>query len=193
MLRHAPVKSAYIYGQQDVPADLKQSQAFRWLVDQLPSDPAVISSDLKRCVETAERLGFEKYETSPSIREQHFGSWQGLTYEQARIADPVFYDQFWQKPELSRPPNGESFKDVSERSTAFLTDLLAQERAEDDVLLVTHAGVIRAIIAHFLEIPLARALSLAVEPLSLTRFTIYQNNDSLSAQADWINRAPVLV
>ncbi len=188
LLRHAPVNASYIYGQQNLEADLDQPDIFRWLEKQLPKDLNVISSDLKRCIETAKKLGRHSSILSSAIREQHFGSWQGLTYDEARDQNPNLYDAFWEAPAEAAPPEGESFQELCDRVRGFLDALLEAEENQDDILLVTHAGVIRAILAQYLHIPLERALSLQVAPLSVSRVTLYITEGEPSVQVDWINR-----
>jgi len=193
LLRHAPVRLKYIYGQQDVDADLQQPLAFDWLRQRLPETPFVLSSDLSRCVKTVQQLGYDEFEVSSTVREQHFGNWQGLTYDQARATNVSSYDAFWQSPATSRPPEGESFEDVYNRVQGFLEEEGARHKHEPDLLLSTHAGVIRAAIAYFLQIPLENALSIKIEPLSLTRITLYHSDNTTTAQVDWVNRAPPLI
>ncbi|MBO6825047.1 MAG: histidine phosphatase family protein [Sneathiella sp.] len=188
LLRHAPVHASYIYGQQDLEADLDQPDIFQWLEKQLPKDLNVISSDLKRCIETAKMLDRSPSILSSAIREQHFGSWQGLTYDEARDQNPDLYDAFWEAPEAAAPPEGESFQELCDRVRGFLDALLEAEENQDDILLVTHAGVIRAILSQYLHIPLERALSLQVAPLSVSRVTLYMTEGEPSVQVDWINR-----
>ncbi len=49
-------------------------------------------------------------------------------------------------------PNGESFEQMRERSRRCLIEL-EREHAEQTLLLVVHAGVIRGLITHFLNLP----------------------------------------
>ena len=51
-------------------------------------------------------------------------------------------------------PEGESFRQMQQRSVAFLTGL-AESRPADTVLLVVHAGVIRGLVSHFLGLEYA--------------------------------------
>ena len=54
-IRHAPVTShaGFIYGQQDVPADLtKTSTTVAALAGALPKTPVLIASDLRRAADT---------------------------------------------------------------------------------------------------------------------------------------------
>ena len=54
-------------------------------------------------------------------------------------------------------PEGESFRQMQQRSVAFLATL-AQARPDDTVLLVVHAGVIRGLVSYFLGLEYAEHL-----------------------------------
>ncbi|GLQ07907.1 histidine phosphatase family protein [Sneathiella chinensis] len=191
LVRHAPVNSSVLYGQQDVPADLKDPAPFRWLAAALPLQARWISSDLSRCRETAHRILSER-DAPPSVtevaslREQSFGEWEGLTYDQARDRDRDFYDRFWESPATNRPPGGESFTDMQARV------LCARDALPEvgDHVMVVHAGTVRAMVADALSLSPDRALALGIEPLSLTRLVRYRDGQSTQWQVDWINRIP---
>ena len=60
------------------------------------------------------------------------------------------------------PPNGESFNDLCRRAGSFWDELLVKKPAQQ-VLLITHAGVIRALFAHVLQLPPANAFKFRVD------------------------------
>ena len=63
---------------------------------------------------------------------------------------------------------------------------LAQEFDHQHILLITHAGVIRALLCQLLEIPIHKQMSLMIDYASLTRIHYYQ--DSQQAMIEFINR-----
>jgi broad specificity phosphatase PhoE len=48
-------------------------------------------------------------------------------------------------------PNGESFREMLDRSVSYF-GLLASAHTDDSILLLVHAGVIPGLICHFLEL-----------------------------------------
>lgn len=168
-LRHAPVPVSGIVGRQDVDADTSDRDAFAALAAALPRDLVLVESGLKRCRQTAEalaRAGLPLGEPAifPALAEQHFGDWQGRSW------DAIEAPWFWRAPATATPPGGESFSAVVTRVGPAMVDL-CRRHAGRDVLVVAHAGTIRAALAIALGISSAAALQFAVQPLSLTRLS----------------------
>ena len=82
------------------------------------------------------------------------------------------------------PPNGESVTDVIARLTPQVSTLrLALQKNHADhnnaIVLITHAMVIRALLAIMLNLPPDLALSFDIQPLSLTAVTtMYDTSNS---------------
>jgi len=115
-------------------------------IKQMFKPALVIASPYFRARETAriiaEQLGL-RLEIEREFREQSLGQLAGQPYEVVR-ADPTF------DPTRSwswRPPGGESHEDVRNR-TGPLLDRLAQQYAFDELVIVSHGGVMRALWAH---------------------------------------------
>lgn len=105
---------------------------------------ALVSSDLGRCVETAERIaratGLEPVMDS-RLRELNFGRFSGLTFAEIARAWPDELKAWLDDPERAAPPGGESM-------AAFRRRVLAAIPQGDGAVVVTHGGVIRAVVAH---------------------------------------------
>lgn len=109
---------------------------------------AVYSSDLERTRQTARTyaglFGITEVTAVPALKEINYGalqtrkkSWVHEHYPQHKKNSGFVY------------PNGESFQQMQQRSTAFLSSLTLTH-PDLTVLIVSHAGVIRGIISHFL-------------------------------------------
>ncbi|HYB89914.1 MAG TPA: histidine phosphatase family protein [Candidatus Binataceae bacterium] len=115
-------------------------------IKQMFKPALVIASPYFRARETgriiAEELGL-KLELESEFREQSLGRLAGQPYEVVR-GDPT-YDpaRSWSW----RPPGGESHEDVRKRSGPML-DRLARQYALDELVIVSHGGVMRALWAH---------------------------------------------
>lgn len=120
-------------------------------------DPdAVYSSDLTRARVTAmtyaESFGLADVIEAPELKEINYGRLQ--TTEKSRVFEQ--YPLHKKDPDLVYP-DGESFRQMQRRSVPFLTSL-ATARPEDTILVVSHAGVIRGLISHFLKLDYALSL-----------------------------------
>lgn len=123
----------------------------------------VISSDLRRTREPAADLGLP-HAILPGLREQSFGAWEGLPWQENQDAAGFLAD-----PVQVGPPGGESFSACAARAEAALADAL------DDrpTLVLAHAGSLRAILGAWLGLDLARRLDLAWDYDGLSRVDRY--------------------
>jgi broad specificity phosphatase PhoE len=122
------------------------------------------SSDLQRAHHTALALGEATglpVTTDPRLRETHLGDWQGLSHAEVDAAMPGAR-RIWRDDATWTPPGGESRVDVAARAVPVVTELLADfgdwgqgEGAERPVVLVAHGGVIAALTAGLLGLPVA--------------------------------------
>ena len=88
----------------------------------------------------------------PDLRELNFGDWEGRTAADLMIDQSEALGRFWSDPYGFTPPGAEPVADFEKRVLAAierLTDRCAGER----VLLVTHAGVMRLLLAEARGLP----------------------------------------
>jgi len=170
LIRHAPVGGPrgmipYI----DAPADVSDAAALLRVREQLPDSHVAISSPARRARETAAALGLV-VSPDPAFSEQDFGDWTGQTHEDIRRDAEAAYDEFWRAPADNRPPGSESFAEQIARVRGGIEVLPAGY-----VIIVAHAGPIRAALALALELSPERALRFVIDPLSLTRLDRLDN------------------
>jgi len=178
-VRHAPVtvNQGRIYGQTDHVCDCSDEPTFRALARVLPKDALWVTSNLKRTTMTAEAIHPHldappaAMVVEPELAEQHFGDWQGRSYEELRRGDLGHWHRFWLAPAATVPPGGESFVALMERVHAAILRL-SREHAERDIVAVTHGGTIRAALALALGLDPEAALRLQVANCSLTRIDL---------------------
>ncbi len=103
---------------------------------------AAYSSDLKRCVETAEIIlsgrDVPLFKT-PALREEDYGEWAGKNYAEIARRWPEQCAARERDRANSRPEGGESLGEVQARVTAKL-DEIAAKYSRGNVLVVTHGG-----------------------------------------------------
>ena len=113
------------------------------------------SSYLSRAIETAgivvepHGLPFQKLE---ELAEMNFGDLEGLRYEEIQQRYPEIFQSWMTRPTETRFPNGESFTEMKARVLGAL-DLVLSRHRNQSIAIVTHAGVIRLILAQALCIP----------------------------------------
>ena len=179
LIRHALVEEnarAILYGIMDVPLCeatlLEQAPMYQALARRLPRSAVWHVTPLSRTRRTAEAIfaaGYPRTELAvePGLIEQSLGEWQGLPHAElpARLTLPKH--AFWPLSGRERPPGGETMVEVIERVGASL-ERLAVQHPDEDVVIVSHGGAIRAAVAHCLRIGPDNALHLSVQNLSLT-------------------------
>jgi alpha-ribazole phosphatase len=131
----------------------------------------IVTSPLLRCSSFAmalgERLRVPVHE-EPRFREVGFGEWEGHTRIELETLNPGQVGRFLRDPVNSRPPGAEPLEEFTARVQAGFDDLL-ERFAGQSVLVVAHAGVIRAIMAYILEVPPSRMYRIHVDNAGLSR------------------------
>ena len=107
----------------------------------------VVSSPLRRCTALAQALG--TYECDDRLVELDFGDWEGVDWNEIDRTD---FDHWAADHVHNRVPGGESWADVRDRMRFFLADV--RKRASSTIVVITHTGVIRAVLSLILGIPL---------------------------------------
>lgn len=181
LLRHGEVErltERVLWGQEDVPLSdegRRQSAALEdWWFANHAAPERVVTSDLVRCRVLAERIAARakvELELEPALREQHLGAWQGRTWDDVTAADPEGVRAYWNDYVGTRPPDGESFGDLAERVDRWWSRL-ELDNAHRRIVVVTHVGVLRVLIAKGLGMPLDQALRLAPATGSHTALTL---------------------
>lgn len=104
-----------------------------------------ITSGMKRTEETLRLLfGDVPFQPEPRLREMSFGAFEMRGYS-ALKNDPAYEAWITGDNEANVPPGGESGAQMRARALEALAEILAAER---DAVVVTHGGVIAAIMAH---------------------------------------------
>ncbi|MFC7049984.1 histidine phosphatase family protein [Emcibacter nanhaiensis] len=175
LVRHAPVAGAreHLYKSGNEPANLSDAVSLDWLADQLPDHAQWFSSPLQRTRQTADALrerkpGSAELTSSPQLTEQDFGDWYGLDFDHLWPKIKRLPPHNWSLLAAhSLPPGGEAFTDVCERASHFMKDQTGSGSSTPRVI-ITHAGVIRAILGYCLGLSPDLALNFALDTLSLT-------------------------
>jgi len=109
----------------------------------------VITSPLLRCKQFAVEFASKNaipFECEEDWQECNFGDWDGLSYEKLYQENTEPFEKFISNPEKHGAPNGESLTDFKQRIDQALNRILKEHKGKT-ILLVSHAGVIRNLIA----------------------------------------------
>lgn len=172
LLRHgeqAEHGSGRFLGQRDVPLSphgVQQAAGWQSVFAHIPF-ALTVSSDLTRCVQTADAAlaGHPAQRaTDARLREIHLGAWQGLNMEEVEKRFPGESVRRNADPANFAPQQGESFRQVADRANKALRQHTEQAALlGGPLLLVTHLGVYRCLLCALLDIPLHNVLRIQTE------------------------------
>lgn len=154
LIRHGETEEnqrGILAGSTDVPLNgngRSQSMVLAKLARTLPVD-AIFASPLQRAVETA-ILAFGKEAriiTDSSLREFHFGEWEGLHFSDIAKRYPELWKTWVHDWEHTNIPGAEAFTAFAQRVISFSTGLLHSHQGQN-LAIVSHGGWIRALLAH---------------------------------------------
>ncbi|MEZ8373575.1 alpha-ribazole phosphatase [Vibrio cyclitrophicus ZF65] len=179
LLRHGKVEGkAALNGFSDVlvNADLQQ-QIGEALVTQDITFESIVTSPLRRCSDLA-NLSAQRMSLPLSVvtgfQEMNFGEVDGVAFDE--LDDKwAKLETFWEDPANHQLSGAESLQNFHDRVTQGWSQLLTNE--SDNLLLVTHGGVIRMILAHCLDIDWKNPSlysKLSIENASITHIQITQ-------------------
>ncbi|AZF33211.1 Alpha-ribazole-5'-phosphate phosphatase [Pseudomonas sp. R4-35-07] len=124
----------------------------------------LISSPLQRCARFAEELG-ERLNLPVSLekdlQELHFGAWEGQSAAALMETDAEGLGLFWADPYRFTPPEGEPVAAFSDRVLGAVLRL-QQAYAGERVLLISHGGVMRLLLARARGLPREHLLNVEV-------------------------------
>lgn len=168
-VRHGPTHKKTMIGWTDAPADLSDTLRLERLKAYLPENAVVVSSDLARCVKTAQCLTSDPASVIhfKDLREIHFGDWEDLSFAEISKRDPVMLDAFWNMPGDSAAPNGESWNMVYQRVTQTVNDLHTRYKSRD-IIVVAHYGVILTQLQMATKMSAKAAIQFHIDNLSVT-------------------------
>lgn len=165
LLRHGDTNYPGRYiGSRDVPlsaAGVDQITALRDAVQEMKID-RILASPMLRCRQTCELL-------LPSIditwveelREIDFGDWEGLSFSEIVAKDPTHVEQ-WADWSLDFCfPGGESIGHFVRRMQKVGKHLAGL--AEKNIMVISHGGVLRALLCHYLGLAPEKYLLFQVE------------------------------
>jgi broad specificity phosphatase PhoE len=173
LLRHGETawnKLGRIMGRSQVPlgADgIQQIKKIAPLIATLELD-AIYTSPLRRAVQTAKLIAAATKLPickSEGLNEIAFGAWTGRHFDE--LIDNELYRRFIKLPATTLLPGGETISDVQRRGLKVIHEA-AQKVPGGRFLFVSHGDVIRAILCHYMKLPLNEYRRLRIDNGSLS-------------------------
>jgi alpha-ribazole phosphatase len=182
LIRHGETEynsSKKFTGITDVELNRKGREQVLKLGDALKNEifDHIYSSDLKRCVETGDRL--QKCANgrtfSKELREMNFGLWEGLTYDEIKEKYPDELEK-WENDWTDYViPKGESFSIMSGRVIKEFKEILKQHNCNNingKIAIISHSGSIRTILGHCIIGSIKDSWKFRVENAAVSRLRV---------------------
>jgi broad specificity phosphatase PhoE len=163
--------SQRVLGQRDIPLSeegLAQAEAVAALLEGVPL-AELIASPLARATQTAEAIGRRfslDVARDPRLIDFRLGKWTGMTYEEVSASEE--YQRFLADPLSERIPDGENLAEIRSRAVSAVEQALEDSPSGDAIAMVTHAGIIRVVLAHYLGSHPANYHRIRVSPGSVS-------------------------
>ncbi len=178
LLRHGEVLGGSCY--RGITDDPLTDKGWQQMHAKLGSDrhwDVIISSPLSRCHNFAKNLSTNlqlPLVSSSAFQELYFGDWEGKTAAQI---EPQLLNQFYADPINFSPPNGEHFNDFQQRILVAWQNLIEAHQGKK-LLLITHAGVMRIILAHSLGLDIQHSFRLKIGHACLSSLEHFHSSDA---------------
>jgi alpha-ribazole phosphatase len=177
LVRHTSLDIApsICYGQSDIAVSANFDVERQQLQKKLAAFEfdAIYASPLQRCHKLAQALcadaslGFAHHDIQldERLKELHFGDWEMRPWD----AIPREPFDIWENDYANlAPPNGETFSQLHNRSKSFV-EAVGRHSHGKNILVVTHGGFIRALVAEVLQMPLKRLFRITIDHASVTQ------------------------
>src|SRR6185503_7284780 len=153
---------------------INEAETLAWRLAPGLRASVIFTSPMERAIETAVPLARFLRATirvMPAFNECDFGDWTGLRF--AALDSRRDWQVFNERRCTARAPLGESLFDVQCRAVAAVKELI-ETSEESDVVVFTHADVIRSALCFFTATPLQSYLRYSAEPAS---FRVLENRN----------------
>ncbi len=165
IIRHTTpdIEKGICYGQTNLDLVDTFHEEFKTIKQQIPNNTnnknyIIKSSPLKRCALLAKHLN-TKVLFDDRLKELDFGDWEMKRWND--ISEETLNP--WMEDFVNiRVPNGESYIDLASRVNGFFEDMI-HSQDKQNLIIVTHAGPIRAFLASVLNIPLEKSFNIKIQ------------------------------
>lgn len=149
----------------------------------------IITSPLKRCAIFSEEISKKNnivLEKCNDLKEISFGNWEGRSAKDIMQHEAETLSKFWSDPLNNSAPNGEPLREFQKRIIAAWQKITSKQKNKH-VLIVTHAGVIRIILTHILELPIKNLFRIKINHGGISRIEINGEAEDAIPQLLFLN------
>lgn len=166
LIRHTTpdISAGVCYGQSDIDVAASFATEAQVIRQKLAGiQPlSIYTSPACRCTKLANFLAKCWQRNGPiediRIKELHFGEWEMQRWDDISLQA---LERWGASYIHEAPPGGESFNALHQRANDFLCDL--QSTSIASAVVVTHAGVIRALLSDVMQLPLHETFTLTLD------------------------------
>jgi probable phosphomutase (TIGR03848 family) len=140
---------------------------------------SVYSSPLPRCLNTAKIINDSQKKArqiniQDGFNECDYGAWSGKKL--SKLASHSLWKIIQDSPSQVKFPQGEAMTDMSHRSTSALLDILkASKSRSQKIAIVSHADVIKSLVAFAMGLHLDNFQRLIIDPASVSKINWTDN------------------
>ncbi len=190
-IRHTTpeIESGICYGQADIDVSKSFKQEAKRITGKLKQQQNqgqyehIFSSPAKRCLLLAEEIQqIQKHNSAAKnkaiiiddkLQEFDFGDWELRHWDDI----PREQSQAWTDDYIHMsPPNGETLLQMQRRVEGFIAEIPTHN---EPIAVITHAGIMRLIASHYLNIPLTNIFNLKVSFGQIIELNSIKNSYSL--------------
>jgi broad specificity phosphatase PhoE len=142
-----------------------------------------VSSPRLRCAEFARHVSQQfniELVIKDTLSELGFGEWEGLTGAQIESSFPGQWQQWLDNPDEPAPHGGEAYGLFQQRILKAWSQLISQYQGKH-ILLLSHSGVMRAILTNVLDLDTKGLFRFNVPHACHSQVSVYH----LSGKPDW--------
>ena len=201
LIRHGAAEgvAGRCIGQTDVTlSDEGRTQCLTLAQAWRPPDGSVLwCSDLLRAQESAQVMAESWVMASapsciePDLRECAFGEWEGRTWVDIESADGARLDAWMRDWTTMAPPGGESLPRFAARVGRVLAHIARS--AGGHHVIVSHAGVLRAMLCLVIGAPQSAAFAWAMPHAHVSAVTVIPSSagsDAVRGSVEWLHAFP---
>ena len=184
LVRHGETdwnRSGQVMGHQPIPLNQAGERQVHQLAAALchAKIAGLYSSPVLRAIQTAHILG-EACQVSmtmaPGLSEIGVGEWMNRFWHE--LSDDPAKRDWYTRPHEARPPGGETLHEVQQRAISVIEDIRTID-ADGHWVFVSHADVIRTIVAHYLQTDIAPLRRMRIDNASATGVEITPQGNQL--------------
>lgn len=156
---------------------IKQAKSLSIAFKEIELD-VIISSPLKRALETANSIAKEKnlgIIIAEDLKEINFGIWEGKSYKQIIRSSPKEWEKRGENWIDFSPVNGEMFNSFYSRVSNAIKDISKSYKGQK-IAIITHDGVMKVIITRLLKIGMENLWNFYFEHGSYSLLELYDDH-----------------